>query len=49
MNSKAHLTLSGLNLIVSYKAVINTGLSSKLKEVFPNINPIVKPAFIPSD
>lgn len=40
---KEHLTLEGLNKILSYKAAMNLGLSDKLKEAFKNIIPKDRP------
>ncbi len=40
---KEHLTLEGLHKILSIKAALNKGLSSKLYEEFTNIVPISKP------
>jgi len=36
---KEHLTLEGLEKIIAIKASMNLGLSKKLQEAFPNINP----------
>src|SRR5690606_34417473 len=43
INDGAHLTEEGLTKVVSIKASMNKGLSSKLKTVFPNITPIDRP------
>jgi LAGLIDADG endonuclease/Proton-conducting membrane transporter len=43
INKKEHLTLAGLEKIISIKASINLGLSDKLIEYFPNIIPIERP------
>ena len=43
VKSKKHLTFDGLILIVSIKALMNKGLSDKLKLAFPKLNLIVKP------
>jgi hypothetical protein len=43
MNNKAHLTLEGLNQIVSIKASMNLGLSDKLKAEFKGYNPVERP------
>jgi hypothetical protein len=43
INNKEHLTLEGLEKIISIKASINIGLSDKLIECFPNITPIDRP------
>ena len=40
---KEHLTLSGLNEIVAYKAAMNKGLPSSLKEAFLDIIPKDRP------
>jgi uncharacterized alkaline shock family protein YloU len=46
MNTKGHLTSEGLQKIVNIKASMNNGLSgmsSELKEAFPNIVNIPRP------
>jgi hypothetical protein len=43
MNHREHLTTEGLQKIVSIKAVLNKGLSDKLKVSFPNIVPAIRP------
>lgn len=43
LEQKEHLTLAGLEKIVSIKASINLGLSDSLKAAFPNINPVSRP------
>lgn len=43
INKGEHLTIEGLNKIISIKASMNNGLSSKLKESFPGIIPVVRP------
>lgn len=43
INTKAHLTLDGLNKIINIKASINKGLSDKLKSQFPNYVPVPRP------
>ena len=40
IDRKEHLTLSGLQQIVSIKASINLGLSEYLKAAFPDITPV---------
>ena len=51
MVNKEHLTHEGLRKIVAIRALINLGLSEKLKAAFPNIvqleRPQVKAAVIP--
>lgn len=47
--SKQHLTWEGLLKLVSIKATLNTGLSEKFKETFPNVIPVLKPDFIPTE
>jgi LAGLIDADG endonuclease len=37
LNSKKHLTPSGINQIISLKSIINLGLSKKMKLEYPNI------------
>jgi hypothetical protein len=48
MSDRAHLTLQGLELIVSKKAIMNTGLSDQLIAAFPGIPSLTRPAYIPS-
>jgi hypothetical protein len=43
MNSKAHLKIEGLNKIINIKASMNLGLPKRLKEVFINLTPVVRP------
>jgi hypothetical protein len=43
MFNKEHLTIDGLNKIVSIKASMNWGLSEKLDEAFSNRIPIERP------
>ena len=43
MEKGEHITMKGLEKIISIKASINRGLSNKLNEAFPNIVPIVRP------
>lgn len=43
INIKEHLTIEGLNKILSFKAVFNNGLSDQLKKAFPNILPAIRP------
>ena len=45
MIQKKHLTLEGLNKIVSIKATLNGDgwLSDKLSQAFPNVEPVIKP------
>lgn len=49
MKNKEHLTLDGLNKILSYKASLNLGLSEELKEKFSNIEPVKRPLIINKD
>ena len=46
MINKEHLTLDGLNKIVSYKASLNLGLSEELKLNFSNIDAVKRPLII---
>lgn len=42
---KEHLTMGGLNKVLSIKAVMNgNGLSDKLNKAFPNLIPIARPS-----
>ncbi len=43
MNNKEHLTVEGLNKIVSIKASINKGISDELKTSFPLCIPVMRP------
>lgn len=45
MNQKAHLTLKGLQQIISIKAVINKGLSDELNLSFPDVKFTTRPLF----
>lgn len=45
IKAKAHLTQSGLEKIVSIRAVINQGLSEKLKNYFQNVVPKIRPVY----
>ena len=42
-NNKEHLTMKGLQKIVSLKASINLGLNDELKAAFPDTVPILRP------
>ena len=44
--NKEHLTMEGLAKLVAIKASINLGISSELKDAFPNIVPVSKPKII---
>lgn len=46
MGNKEHLTESGLERIIGIKAVLNLGLSDKLKLSFPNVKVLTRPLFI---
>lgn len=43
MSNKEHLTLEGLNKIISIKASLNHGLSKELKVAFHNVKPVLRP------
>ena len=43
MQRREHLTIEGLNKILSIKAVLNNGLKDSLKVAFPKIIPILRP------
>jgi hypothetical protein len=45
LNKKEHLTVEGLNKIISIKASLNKGLSEELKTAFPNISLVSRPLF----
>lgn len=46
MNNKQHLTPEGLQQIVNLRASINKGLSSALKEAFPNTIQVQRPLVV---
>ena len=46
MNNREHLTLQGLERILSIKASLNLGLSDELKAAFPKIEPILRPLVV---
>lgn len=43
INKKEHLTMEGLNKIVSIKASLNKGLNEELQTAFPNVIPASRP------
>ncbi len=43
INTKEHLTIKGLQKIVSLKASINLGLNDELKAAFPDTVPVLRP------
>ncbi len=43
IKNKEHLTIEGVEKIVSIKASMNKGLSLDLKEAFPNVRPVIRP------
>jgi hypothetical protein len=43
INQKIHLTLEGLNQIVSIRAAMNLGLTETLKSEFPSCIPAIRP------
>ena len=43
ISQKKHLTLSGLDEIISLKASMNLGLSALLKTAFPYNIPVIRP------
>lgn len=49
MKNKEHLTLDGLNQILSYKASLNLGLSEELKEKFSDIEAVKRPLIVYKD
>jgi hypothetical protein len=44
--NKEHLTKEGFHKIVAIKAIMNRGLSEKLKGIFTNIIPVERPSVI---
>jgi hypothetical protein len=49
IENKEHLTVSGLNKILSIKSALNLGVSDKLALNFPNIKPMVRPEYVVSN
>lgn len=49
INGKEHLTMEGLQKIVSIKASVNHGLTESLKVAFPNTIPALKPLSVNTD
>ena len=45
MSQKTHLTVEGLQQIISIKAVLNKGLSDELKLSFPDVKFTTRPLF----
>lgn len=43
INRKEHLTMEGLNKIVSIKASMNKGLNEELQTAFPTVTPASRP------
>ena len=43
IKNKEHLSIEGLTEILNIKSGLNLGLSSKLKEAFPKLNPYIRP------
>jgi len=43
VTNKEHLSLKGLLELVNIKATLNTGLSDKSKQSFPNAVPVIRP------
>lgn len=41
---KEHLTIEGVNKLVSIKASLGNGLSDELKGAFPDIVPVIRPS-----
>lgn len=46
MNQKEHLTIEGIQKIVSIKASMNLGLSEELLVAFPDVKPVLRPSTI---
>lgn len=46
INHQEHLTLEGLNKIVSLRAAMNTGLSEEQKAAFPDVVPVGRPLVV---
>ena len=49
VKAKEHLTMEGINNIVSIKASLNWGLSELLLKYFPNVLPTARPSFAEPD
>lgn len=45
IKNKDHLTKEGLQAVVNLKASMNTGLTEKITDLFPNIVPVNRPKF----
>lgn len=43
IKDKKHLSIEGLQELISIRASLNKGLSERLKLAFPNIQPVVRP------
>jgi hypothetical protein len=46
INKSEHLTYDGINQIVAIRSSMNLGLTTSLKESFPNIIPVLRPVVI---
>jgi len=46
MNRKENLTAEGLQAIINIRATLNWGLSTVLKQAFPNIVPVPRPLVV---
>jgi hypothetical protein len=47
MNLGAHLNIEGLKKIVSYQGAMNLGISTKLKNLFPDVILVERPTVEP--
>lgn len=45
----SHLTLLGLEKIISIKSALNLGLSYKVEKAFPNVVPLIRPSHVPTE
>lgn len=43
MKSKGHLTIDGIHSVIKIKSSMNKGLSTTLKNMFPNVIPVLRP------
>jgi hypothetical protein len=46
INAKEHLTMEGIQKIVSIKSLMNRGLNKELEAAFPNIIPFLVPSAV---
>lgn len=49
IKNRSHLTLLGLEQIISIKSALNLGLSNQLQKAFPNVESLIRPSYTPTD